>query len=268
MTQPAISADTPAALRRPAAVTVAFALQVALAGTLLLMVGVAIADAVHYDALIDQAARAATSGGDDAGSERAANLSSALLTAVPALLLAAWLGITAIWVRRGSNVARILTLVGIGAPVLLGALACVFGSLFGLLLVGLITAAPGDGFTDGEELTDDESFTAWEGSDFYARLDRLDGKGWSVAFDVLGMVTVIVALLLAVATVVLLLTSTSHRFFRPWRPAPLYRHPAPFHGYPAPFHGYPAPFHGYPAPPPCPYPPAHWPGPGQPPPTG
>jgi len=229
-------------------VTVAFAFQVALAGVLLLMVGVTIAKAIHYDALIDQAVRAAGSGGSDAAFERTANLTGALFTAVPALLLAAWLGITAIWLRRGSNVARILTLVGLGTPLLLAALSCLFGGLFGLLMVGLMSAASSGGFTDGEEFTDDEGFSEWEGSEFFSQLERLDGKGWSIAFEVLGATSVLVALLLAIATAVLLLTGASNRFFSPRRPAP--RPPYP------PYHQ-PAQFYGYPAPPPCPYPPAH-----------
>jgi hypothetical protein len=229
-------------------VTVAYSLQLALVGTLLLLVGVTIADAVHYDGLIDQAVRVAGPSGGDAAMERGTNLSDALVTGLVALLFAAWLGIAAIWLRRGRNVARILSLVGLGAPLVLSALMCVVSALFGSLIFGFMSAMPDEGFTDGEGFTGDEGFAEWDGSDFYQELDRLDGKGWSIAFDVVSAAAVVTVILLGIAILVLLLTGSSHRYFCPPRQAPRtpyqpYLHPAQFHGYP----------------PACPYPPAHGP---------
>ena len=107
---------------RPATVTVAFALQVALAGTLLVSAALAIAGAVHYDGLIDRAQLTTTPAPGEVAGERAANLAGALFVSVPAVLLAVWLGITAIRLRRGSNVARILIRV---ALVMLGSEAAI-----------------------------------------------------------------------------------------------------------------------------------------------
>jgi hypothetical protein len=244
----------PAAASRPAAVTVAFALQLAAVGTLLLMVGVAIADAIHYDGLIDQAIRITGPDASEAAFERSANLSGALIIAIPAVLMAVWLGIAAVWVRRGSNVARILTLIGLGAPLLLSLLFCLFGGLFGVLMLGLFAASSDDVLADDESFADDEGLAPWDESNFYDELLRLDSGGWSVAFDVLGTTSAAMGALLGIATGILLLTSASNRYFRPQEAMPRLPYPPPYH--PAQIHGYPAP-HPYPYPPACPYPPAH-----------
>jgi hypothetical protein len=236
-------------------VTVAFALQLAVVGTLLSMIGVAVADTIHYDGLIDQAIRITGPDGSEAAFERAANLSGALITAVPALLMAVWLGIAAGWLRRGSNVARILTLVGLGAPLLFGLLSCLFGGLSGLLMFGMLSMPSDDVVPDDEGFAgwdDDEGFARWDESTFYDELQGLDSGGWSIAFDVLGATFAATAVLLGIATGILLLTSASSRYFRPQQSAPWPPYPPPY---------YPAQFHGYPAPPPCPYPPAYGPQP-------
>lgn len=206
------------------------------------MIAVAVADAIHYDGLIDQAVRINGPDDSEAAFERAANLSGALITAVPALLMAVWLGIAGIWLRRGSNVARILTLVGLGAPLLLGVLFCLFGGLFGLLTLGMLSASSDD------VLADDEGFAEWDESSFYNELLRLDSGGWSIAFDVLGATFAAMAVLLGIAAGILLLTSASNRYFRPQQSVPRLPYPPPY---------YPAQFHGYLAPPPYPYPPAY-----------
>ena len=236
--------------------TVAFALQVALVGTLLLMIATAVAGAIRYDGLIDRAARAVGASAGDVSFERSTNLSGALGTAIPALVLAVWLGVAAVWVRRGSNVGRILSLVGLGLPLLLGVLGCLFGGLFGgVLLVGLL-AAPPDDFLVEEEFTDTGEFALYE------ELERLDTGGWSIAFEVTGVTTAALALLLGVATAVLLLTGPSDRFFRPWRRMPVPAPPWPVPGYAMPPYAPPL-WYGHPAPP---YPPG--PAPAPPPPPG
>jgi hypothetical protein len=216
-------------------VTVAFSFQLAVAGLLLLLVGVVVARAVQYDGLIDQAARAGDPNGD-AAFERSGNVFGTVLGGAPALLLALWLGLTAIWLRRGSNVARILTLVGFGAPALLGMLFCLCGGMAGVMMAGLFLA-PSDEFYLEEE---GASFD----SGFYDELERLDSGGWSAAFGVTTAIAVATAALLGIAAVVLLLTRSANWYFRPRRPGPWAQHPP----YPPP---------PFPGPMPCPYPPAH-----------
>jgi hypothetical protein len=223
---------------RPATATVAIALQWALAGTLLLIGAVAVGQAIHYDAQIDQAARAVGAAASDVASERSGNVAGTLFVLVPTVLLAGWLGVTAWWMRRGSNVARILALVGLGAPLALGVLSCLAGGLLGLLFVGMLSQTPeSTGF-------EDEGVTAWSGEAFYDELDRLSGDGWSVAFDVLSSTAALLALLLAIATGVLLLVRSTARHFKP---APVHPYPYPF---PYPYQQqWPGPYPQYPVPP-------------------
>jgi hypothetical protein len=237
VTHPDLAPETLPAPSRPATVTVAFSFQLAAAGLLLLLVGATIARAVQYDGLIDQAARLGDPNGD-AQFERSGNVFGSVLTGAPALLLALWLGLAAIWLRRGSNVARILTLVGFGAPALLGLLFCVCGGLAGVMVAGLFLE-PSDEFYLEEE---GGSFD----SGFYDQLERLDSGGWSAAFGVTTAVAIGTAVLLGMAAVVLLLTRSANWYFRPRRPGPWAQYPP-----------YPPPFPGYPGPMPCPYPPAH-----------
>ncbi len=193
---------------RPATVKAAIVLQWVLVGTLLLIGAVAIVDAIHYDSQIDQAARAVGAAADDVAFERSSNVAGALFSLVPVLLLAVWLGIAAWRMRRGSNVARILALVGLGAPLALGVLACVGGSLVGMLIVG--SAAFGPDMSDFA----DEDADYWSEQPFYDELDRLSGDGWSLALDAIGTVATLLALLLGIATLILLLVRTSNRYFR------------------------------------------------------
>ena len=242
MDEAAGSAGAATSVPRPATVTVAFTFQVALVATLLLMIGMAVAGAVHFDALIDQAARAPGADPGEAAAERSGNLAGALAAAVPELVLAVWLGSTAFPMRRGSNVARILTLVGLGTPLVLGLLGCLVGGAFGMLFA---LAGPDAAGPDGDPVAGPDD------SVFYQQLDRLDSDGWSIVLGVLGMAGVVLALLFGVATGVLLLTGASDRYFRPRRPAPPpMTYPIPY-PYP-PAYGYQP--YWYPAPPPPPMP--------------
>jgi hypothetical protein len=216
------------------------------AGLLLLIVGVTIADAVHHDWLIDQALRRAPGPDVEVGFERSANLAGALIFGIPALILAAWLGITSFWLRRGSNAARILTLVAMGAPVVIGTLACCCGGLFGVLMAGLFMEPAGEAFPE-EDFPEEEGYAEWDRSAFSEELMRLDSGGWAVAFDVIGVISAGMVALFGVSAAILLLSRSSNLYFRPWRPEHRWPHPAPY---------YPAQFHGHPAPP-YPYPPAH-----------
>ncbi len=232
-----------AAPPRPPTVTVAFLLQLGLAGLLLLLVAVVATEAVHYDGLIDRALRLAGSGAaEDAAFERSANVAGAVLAGFPALLLAVWFGSTAIGVRRGSNVGRVLTLVGLGAPLVLGILAC-FAGVLGILMFGVLLAGASEEFT-GEEYAGAEDFAgedpgAGGGSAFYDELIRLDSGGWSMVLTSVGEIAVMTAFLVAVAVGVLLITPTSNRYFRPRPPAPWPTYPPspPYPPYPPYWYG-------------------------------
>ncbi|MET0418952.1 MAG: hypothetical protein ABW022_23300 [Actinoplanes sp.] len=218
---------------RPASVTVAFALQLALAGMLLLTIVLAIADTIHYDGLIDQALRA--TGGtatEDAGFERSANVSTMFVPIGLALPLAVWLGVNAFFVRRGSNVARILSLIGLGLPLLLGIASCVVGGLLGLMFFSLLASSGPDGsFGEDDEFFAEDMYGP-DVSAFYDELYRLDSGGWSLAYDVLSTTAVVTALLLGIAVAVLLLTGAANRFFRPRPPMPFPPVPwPPYHHY-------------------------------------
>ncbi|WP_148088111.1 hypothetical protein [Couchioplanes caeruleus] len=226
MIQTATDPAGPAAAPRPTTVTAAFAFQVAFVGTLLLMIATAVAEAIRHDALIGRAARAVGASPADVSFERSMNLSTTLAVAVPLVVLAVWLGLAAVWVRRGSNIARILSLVGLGIPPVLGLLGCLFGGLFGgVLMLGLLAGPPDDLFVeDGVSVEDgafvEENFTGEGEMALYEELARLDTGGWSIAVDVTGMTAVAFGLLLGVATMILLLTGSSDRHFRPWRRVP------------------------------------------------
>ncbi|MEU4240698.1 hypothetical protein [Actinoplanes sp. NPDC026619] len=247
---------------RPSQVTIAFKLQLGIAGALLVCAGLAIANAIHYDGLIDEAVRAvATADPAEVADERSSNLFGALVIAVPLLVLAAWLGITALGVRRGSNAARILSAVGLGAPVLLAALYCCGGVFIGGALGFLLVASTdeGTGFDGDVDFSDSGDYD----TGFYDKLSSLD-NGFSQISGIVGGSLGMLALLLGISTVILLFTGPARRYFRPasgfppvhgYMPVFGYPPPPPY-GYPAPY-GYPPPAFGYPpyAPPVIPAPP-------------
>jgi hypothetical protein len=216
----------------PSTAKVANALQWAVVGMLLLIAAVAIAGAVHYDSLIDQAARVPGASATDVEFERSWNVSGTWAILVPTLLLAMWLGVCAWFARRRSNVARILTLVGLGAPIVLSVLACLAAGFMGVVFSLALASSEPVGL-------DDEGFTDSSGQAFTDELDRLNGGGWSIAFDIIGATAGLLALLLGIATGVLLLVRTTAHWFRPpvWKPA----------------HPYPPYWPGYCPPPPAPY---------------
>ena len=214
---------------RPTSVTVAFGLQLALAGLLLVLVVLDIAESIHYDALIDEALRlAGPVANEEARSERSSNLFFALVLGIPVLLLAVWFGVTAFGVRRGSNVARILTLIGLSAPLGLGVLVCCLGGTGVLMFAMLATSAGGDFSED----TSGEEFDTMTDSPFYTELFRLDEGTGSTVFFVLGQTTAAFALLAGIVVGVLLLTANA--YFRPRPPAPWPPYPA-YPPYPPPY---------------------------------
>lgn len=117
MVQPAREAAPPI---RPATVTVAFWLQLASAAVLLLLIGLLIWHAVYWNGEIDRAVRLVPNADPaEVAGERWSNvLMSAVLGAV-ALGLAGWLAVTAPYVRRGHNAARILVFAAAGVLLLI-----------------------------------------------------------------------------------------------------------------------------------------------------
>ncbi|MEV4479973.1 hypothetical protein [Micromonospora coxensis] len=117
MTPPAA---TPARPPRPTPVTVAFWLQVAAVVVLLALIGFVVWQAFEWEARIDRVARAVPDADPaEVDSERFGNIVMTALVGLPALFLAGWLGGTAVGLRRGSNVARILVFVAGGFQLLL-----------------------------------------------------------------------------------------------------------------------------------------------------
>ncbi|GID31298.1 hypothetical protein C8E87_6373 [Paractinoplanes brasiliensis] len=234
---------------RPAVVTVAYRLQVALVAALLIVVVVSILDAVHYNGLINEAVRTTSEPDMTAVSwEREDNIAGLLFVGVPLFVLAVWLGISAVLVRRGSNVGRVLTWVGVGAPSLCVLMSCFLGVL-GVFAFAMIALPFGDPavYEDDPDLTGD--FT---GDAFTETVYSADSGGWSLAYDIITTTCLMLALLLAVAVVVLLATPPSARYFRrgePVPPAPVPRQfPSPYATTPAPNAATPFPYATAPAP--------------------
>ncbi|SCG61511.1 hypothetical protein [Micromonospora coxensis] len=117
MTPPAAA---PARPPRPTPVTVAFWLQVAAVVVLLALIGFVVWQAFDWNARIDRVARAVPDADPtEVDSERFGNIVMTALVGLPALFLAGWLGGTAVGLRRGSNIARILVFVAGGFQLLL-----------------------------------------------------------------------------------------------------------------------------------------------------
>lgn len=238
---------------RPATIRVAFALQTAFAAILLVLIGLAIAWSVNYHALIDQAVLNVGDSGGEADYERASALRTCLVACGLLGVLAGWAGVTAFGVRRGSGVARILTLVGLATPLLVGLLLSLGAGLLALvalpLLFGVGSEDPIPADEDYYYPDDPAMYPDWGVSRFYDELDKLSTTStWQAVTDV-GAVTLVATLgLLAVAITVLLLHRTSHGYFNRGTARPGPPQPWPPQPWPAPFTG--------PLPGPLPWPPA------------
>ncbi|MFB9544680.1 hypothetical protein [Micromonospora sagamiensis] len=231
--------DEPVRPARPTTVTVAFWLQLAAVGVLLVMVGLTVAAAVQFDGRIDRAAQLVPDADpDEVSGERFGNWMTMVAVVVPALFLAVWFAATARPVRRGGNTARILVFVGGGLQLLLGVGQCCLGALF----IPLALGAPDEGWTetaDGEPV--------WEESEFVETL-----YDSNLSEDLLGMGAAgggLVVFLLSVAVVLLLALPPANRYFVPRDETPPGAMPAPWAAHPVlpavlPTH---APPPGYPA---------------------
>ncbi|MFF5228096.1 hypothetical protein [Dactylosporangium sp. NPDC000521] len=211
---------------RPAQVTVAFWLQLAGVAVLLTLVGMVVAYAVHFDGEISRAA-AAVPGVDprEVSDERTGNVVSTLFVGVPALVLALWLGITALPVLRGSNIARIFVFVAAGGQLMLLLLQMCGGFL---LLPLLATADWAD-----EPVTVDDGAT-WDSSEpsrFQDVLYSGDDDFSDLTF-LGGALGVFAVLMLSVAIVLMLALPPAHRYFVPRAAAPV---PPAWPAYPGPY---------------------------------
>ncbi|MEH0842561.1 hypothetical protein V6U81_09250 [Micromonospora sp. CPCC 205711] len=243
---------------RPRLVTVAFWLQLAIAALLLVLAGLVVWQAVHWNGEIDRALRLVPDADpEEVSGERFGNVMMACVIGVPAVLLAVALAVTALGIRRGSNAARITVFVIAGVQVLIMLGQGCSGALF-LPFLFFLDEGPGEYAPDEY----DPGFP--EDSKF---LDALYGSGPDRSEDVLfavGGLSLLLVFCLTLAVVVLLVQPTVHRWFVP-RSATEARPPVGYHPVPAAFvlpPGYmvcPDPrLHGVPQPgqyPPAPYPP-------------
>ncbi len=235
----------PARPARPAVVTVAFWLQIAAVAVLFVLVALVVFGSLRYNAQIDEALRRVPDADPtEVAGERSGVVFMALTTGIPALLLAAWLGATALPLRRGSNTARILVFVAAGAQLLL----CLVQSCGGLLAIPFMMAAVA---TDGSGY--DPDLDPGLDGDQSKFLDTLAAQGDPGVLVALGGIGLTLVLVLSAAVVVLLLVPDANRWFRPpppaaWPPPASYGY---WPGYPAPAYppGYPSPAYppGYPA---------------------
>jgi hypothetical protein len=186
--------------------------QTGVAVLLLLAMAAVASTAVIYNGKIDQAARAVTTDPQIVADERFGSLSLAIMLGGLCLGLALGFGGLAIGLWRGANVARVLTAVVAGVPLLCGLCQAGGGLLLGMLLFSLPEGPP-PGVVE-PDLAEEPGMARYDA--FYAELDRL-------SFDVLGtavlapLLTILVFLgVLAVLT--LLFTPSANRFFRPGNP--------------------------------------------------
>jgi hypothetical protein len=278
------TAESPAAVPpprppRPGTVTVAFWLQLATVLILLGLVALVVVKAIQWDAAIDQAVRLVPDADpDEVRAERWNSVTMAVVLGAPALLLALWLGLTAPWVRVGSNTARTMVFVAGALQMLL----CIAQGCLGAFVIpfGLAVAVADAPYVDEtypEDVPPPDDF--WQESDFIEALYSQTNPFDSVLFPLAGLGLLLVFLLTA-AVVLLLALPPAHRWFVPraepaasWPPAggdipnaylvgyplppgrgpypappvhPVLGHPAP-PAYPA-YPGYPG-YPGYPAPP-------------------
>ncbi|WP_433314871.1 hypothetical protein ACQP0U_00735 [Micromonospora sp. CA-269861] len=189
---------------RPATVTIAFWLQLAVVLVLLGLAALTVAQAVHFDGQIDRAVRLVPDADpDEVTGERQGNVATALILGVPAVLLAVWLAFTATPVRRGGNVARILVFAASGAQLLICFAQCCSGAFLVPLLTTEMAAEPPPEW-------DEE----WETSPFYDTL-YAGTDPWDDLFFPAAGLGVLTVLTLSVAVVLLLALPPANRWFVP-----------------------------------------------------
>jgi hypothetical protein len=202
---------------RPTSVTVAFWLQLGAVLLLLGLVGLLIAHAIYYNGQISRVVAVVPDANPvEVSDERSGNIFRTVLTGAVLLWMAAWLAATAVPMRRGRNLARILVFVCAGAHLLVCLAPCAGGVLAIPSLIG--------GIADNAGIEE----VPWEQSRF---LDTLAAQTSRFDDAVFGGVTggIGIEWLLVTAIAVLLLTPPANRYFLP-RPQP----PVWPGGYPSP----------------------------------
>jgi hypothetical protein len=213
----------PAPRVRPRTVSAALAVLFAAVVLLVLLAGLALAEAGYTRGLIDRAASASGTTGAVVSGERSFIAAFAAVVVIILVGMAAYYAGFAIPLSRGRNYARIAVWAGVGIPLFTG-LFCGLG--------GLLSRAD-----------DPASQPAADPAEarFYAELDRLRAEESPVWMFAVGTALVLLGSLIAV--VVLLRTPSSNRYFRPGRPAarqpllPVYAYPL----FPPPYAARPAP---------------------------
>ncbi len=206
-----ISVGAPAAPPpvRPATVRAAVVVQIGAAALLLAGAVVAAVAAVLQNAAITEAARTVAADPMIVEEERFGNAFTAVVPGGICVVLALWFGGLTIGLWRGANVARILTMVGAGVPVLCGLCQCAGGLAMGALLVGLPEGPPPSEF--------DPEIPAEPGLDrydvFYAELDRVSTT--VVWMPVVASLLAFLIFAAILAVVILLVMPSAHRYFRP-----------------------------------------------------
>ncbi|MEV4416233.1 hypothetical protein [Catellatospora sp. NPDC049609] len=238
---------------RPATAAVAAWLQGAVALLAASLIPFAWYMHARWTGLIDEAVRS-TPGVDldVVAAERSSSLFGAIVFTVVAGLTVLWFGGTLAPLWRGSNVARVMSLVGSGMVGLGGALTTCCGMLSGLLFLPLLISMPMEPDPAGEPVSPLPEDAYFADDPFTARLYELSDRElpWSELVFALGIPLAVLSL---VAIFVLLLVPPSNRWYSPRQAQPPFpAHPYPVYAHPA--YQYPAP--PYSAPPARPAPPA------------
>ncbi|MGB2572420.1 hypothetical protein ACPFP2_28860 [Micromonospora citrea] len=206
MTPPAATLARPP---RPTVVTVAFWLQVAAVVVLLALIGLVVWQAVDWNGQIDRAARLVPDADpDEVAGERFGNIFTSSVVGLAALVVAGWLGGTAVGLRRGSNTARILVFVAGGVQLLLFFGQCCTGALMIPFLFALGEPEEWDPELDGPYPPEESKFlqTLYPDNGSVLREDVLFGAGAGGGALVVG---------LTLAAVVLLALPVAQRWFVP-----------------------------------------------------
>jgi hypothetical protein len=191
---------------RPATVTLAVILMLSAAVLVLFPIVSLVYELTHFDDVLRRAAQRTAAAAQEVDQQRVANRVVTGVGIVVAALTSAALAVPALWLRRGSAVARVLSCISAGAA----AVCCCSG-------IGLGIA--GQGSTGGSELQSEVS-----------RLSAQETPVW------VGLTALPAALvpLLAIAALVLLVVPPSNRFFRPPAAFPPGARPyAGYYAYPA-----------------------------------
>ncbi|MDG4761009.1 hypothetical protein [Micromonospora sp. WMMD710] len=206
-------------LPRPATVTIAFWLQLAVVLVLLGLAALTVVETVHFDNQIDRAVRLVPDADPaEVAGERQGNVAMGFILGVPALLLAVWLAVTALPVWRGGNLARILVFVASGAQLLV----CVAQCCSGGFIVPLLTTRE----IDAESVP--ESADEWDTSTFFDTLYSGTDPWDDLFFPAAGL-GVLTVLTLSTAVVLLLALPPANRWFVPGTalPTPAWASPVP-----------------------------------------